>query len=129
MKQDSTLTRELAQAQEAHAADSAVVYRLYTEDTGQSGLASLVAEAFDGFTLYLTAGYWRGMREPGVMIEIIGSPSDRSRVLTLAESIRRANHQQSVLVTSSPVVLTDVTAQSHNERDVKLGLLREANSI
>lgn len=115
MKQDSSITKAMTAAQETHAADirtprptQAVVYRLYTEEYGN--LRDLTLRYFDGFTFFPTIGYYQGIREVGMVIEIIGTSDDLQKVVHLAGDIREVNNQTSVLVTWGAVNLLNVNA-------------------
>lgn len=74
------------------------VYRIYTET--RDNLVQLVSRYFEGATLYSAVGLWEGQTEPSTTVEIIGVPSDRTRVLQLARAILQVNAQSSVLVTT-----------------------------
>ena len=82
-----------------------VRYRLHTEHLAPS----LVARYFDGFTLVRTQGYYGGKAESSVIIEIIGTEDDASKVQTLARDIREQYRQTEVWITSEEITLTRVT--------------------
>jgi len=90
-----------------------MIYRIYTEY--RPGLAAIVAKHFDGFTMLAPAiGYWKGVPEHTQVIEIAldsdcGAFAGHSRIVALADAIRVANHQESVLVvgiTANTVLVT-----------------------
>jgi len=118
MKQTSTLTRQLTDAQVEHTARKArslpiadaVVYTLYTED--KTGLLTLVSRYFDGATVTRAIGLWKSDREAAVVITIIGASADRQKVFDLAGDIRIANNQTAVLITWQNVSRFDVTEDS-----------------
>lgn len=104
MKQTSSLTRKLSDAQEAHAReraivsnDDTVVYRLYTED--RDNLLNLTRLYFSGATFYYGVGIWQDGQEAARIIEIVGKRSDLQSIVNLAGDIRHANTQDTVLVT------------------------------
>ena len=97
MEQTSTLTRNLATAQETHAAATAVVYRLYTEDL--PGLVDLTKRYFDYASFFYAQGLDNGTVEAARIIEIVGTLADLQRVVDLAGDIRVTNGQSTVLVT------------------------------
>jgi len=104
MTYQSSLSRDLAEAQEAHSARKyepclAVVYKLYTED--KSGLIELIARYFDSATLTYGVGLWQGKTEASRIIEIVGTLADLQKVINLAGDIRVKNNQSCVLVTWS----------------------------
>jgi len=106
MSLDSSLSKRLADAQEAHA-NRATVYRLYTEDVArpdsqfltQFSTVQLIARYFPSATLTHADGLWEGQREASLIIEIIGETADRQRVFDLAGDIRIVNRQTAVLIT------------------------------
>ena len=103
MRQTSSLTRKLAEAQETHArqlstVDSeTVVYRLYTED--RDNLVDLTRRYFSGATFTYGVGIWQYGQEVARIIDIVGKRSDLQAIVNLAGDIRQANAQDTVLVT------------------------------
>ncbi len=98
MKQTSTLTQALTDAQVNAASAKGIAFALYTEK--RDNLASIVAKYFDGATLYNGVGLWQGDTEYSTVIEIIGSRADANKIQALANEIRTTNYQQAVLVTA-----------------------------
>ena len=99
----------LENAQEAHATlapNHMVRYRILTERF--ENLVSLVAAYYDGATFVHGEGSWKGQTERSTAIEVIGTPSDRERILSLARWIREVNNQESVFVEVSIVELVKV---------------------
>jgi hypothetical protein len=88
----------LAESQESHAArqSSTVVYRIYTEDT--LALEGVIAPLFDSFSVTHVTGYYRGTRERGAVVEIVGTSRDASTVRRAARAII-ATGQAEVLIT------------------------------
>ena len=82
------------------------LYRLYTERRDLPVLEALVSGRFDGYTLYFTAGIWRGLREMSVVVEILAddSPDTVTKVRMLVADIRVSLNQQAVLWTVQPAV-------------------------
>jgi hypothetical protein len=109
MAKDQAITRNLADAQTAHAyrklaaerQGDSVLYTLYTED--YPNLIELVSRYFPGATLYYAIGWWQGGIESSRVIEIVGKHDDLQRIVHLAGDIRHVNNQSSVLVTWAPV--------------------------
>lgn len=116
MKQESTLTRNLAASQESAAVvnqaanagtsnagvlHNVVRYRLYTENT--RSVIDIVSQHFDAASFYFGVGLWQGNRENSITIEIIGSDADYTRVLALAEDIKVRGRQSAVLVTRESI--------------------------
>jgi hypothetical protein len=87
-----------------------IVFRLYTEDL--PGLHTVVASHFDGATLYLATGLWRGTLESSRVVEIYATLRDLPRILNLAHDIRETNNQTAVLVTWAPTSALEVTAET-----------------
>lgn len=81
-------------------------YRIYTEDKGIAAcdeVASLVSKSFDGFTAYRGTGFWRGVSEHNLTIEILVDEETPGTVETLAGKIRTLLKQEAVLVTRERV--------------------------
>jgi hypothetical protein len=77
-----------------------MLYRVYTEYLGQKGdqdIEQVVSRYFDSFTILHVQGIWNGQKELTTIIEIVADPVD-SEIKTIAESIKKLNHQQAVLV-------------------------------
>ena len=121
MKQTSSLTQGLADAQEKHAArtnapafnTTKTLYRLYTERT-LLDLASYIGRYFAGATIFYGTGLdarTQDGSEESVTIEIVSSlPDSLQRVLDLAGDLRVAGRQISVLVTVQDIRTFEVTA-------------------
>lgn len=74
------------------------LYRICTENVNRSDIEKIVNVAFDGFTSIEGNGYWLGVREDALIIEIVASEHDAELVRATAKAIRIANKQQAVLV-------------------------------
>jgi hypothetical protein len=101
----------LAREQERKALNTAIVYRLYTEDVaqdGNSGTSALIARYFAGSTTYAATGRWLDAIEYGLVIEIVATKGDLQAIVNLAGDIKTQNYQSSVLVTWAPVSRLDV---------------------
>jgi hypothetical protein len=96
----------LAREQERKALNTAIVYRLYTEDS--RNLAELISRYFAGATIVYGTGLWMGVVEIGAVIEIVATKNDLQDIVSLAGDIKIVNHQSSVLVTWAPVSRLDV---------------------
>ncbi len=86
-----------------------VCYRIYTENKNRMGLENLVRNFFSCFTIIKGVGYWEGVHEDCLIIEIIlpnmaYSVSDRE-VDRLGTSIALFNTQESVLITKQLVTI------------------------
>ena len=71
-------------------------YRIHTENVNTAGIVKLASQRFEGFTVTHGIGYYKGGEEFTLILEII--TSDPASVYLLAEEIRKANGQESVLV-------------------------------
>lgn len=85
-----------------------ILYRIFTEDKNRDGIEGTVTKVFDGFTILTGRGYWRGISEPCLVIEVIGVANDLDAVLRIADRIKEQNEQDSVAITESPVRLRTV---------------------
>lgn len=74
-----------------------MLYRIFTENKNKAKVESIVAEHFPGFTIYEADGYWNGMEEKSLVIEIM---TDRplGRIHDIASAIKLVNKQEAVLV-------------------------------
>lgn len=75
-------------------------FRIYTENTNLPHIIKLSRAISDAFTVYHTTGFWKSSQERSLIIELIGSSLLRRKVKRLAQSIKRENSQEAVLVTS-----------------------------
>ena len=83
-------------AQPIRVTPQTATYRIHTEDVNRPAILKLASARFDGFTILHGTGYWKGQSEVTLVLEII--TSDSASVYLLAEEIRKANGQESVLV-------------------------------
>ncbi len=80
------------------------IYRIYTEDVNRQTIEDLAAQEFTSYTIIEAAGVWRGTKERSVIIEVIGTSSDKAGVYAVAKQIRGYNNQDAVLVTQAPII-------------------------
>lgn len=80
-------------------------YRIYTEAKNLIKLKRLISNAFSSFTLYHVDGYWEGIREKALVIEILTSNKyeEKANIHSLCYQIKEMNRQESVLVTDEKV--------------------------
>jgi len=106
MKQTSSLTRNLAEAQEQYAATHLyhheTLWRIYTEDVAGVDYVGAISRYFSGATYTFSIGLWHSKRERSIVIDIVGTEADLQRVAWLATDLKREAKQESVLVTASP---------------------------
>lgn len=75
-----------------------MLYRIYTEDTNRETIVQIVSRWFDGFTLIETTGYYKGVKENGLIIEVISEDlTDALKIQAIEQSIIRENGQECVL--------------------------------
>ena len=73
-------------------------HRILTADINRDTVLSILSKYFDGFTVYPTLGYWKGIPEHSLVVEMIGS--SYTDVLDAAQEIKAANNQDAVIVFS-----------------------------
>jgi len=78
------------------------LYRLYTENKNKALITKEVSKEFEGFTVLEGAGYWKGIKESALVIEIITDESreGENKVDRLAHFIKILNNQENVLLTT-----------------------------
>lgn len=74
-------------------------FRLYTEDLNRDLVEKLIAKSFKGFTVIEAMGYWNGIRENTLIIEIIATKQDLHLIEHICEKIKQLNKQEAVLFT------------------------------
>ena len=76
-----------------------MLYRILTENKNRQVVEDIVSAEFPGFTIIEATGYWNGVREESLIIEIdAGNEIKGLTVMRIAELIRRHNKQSSVMV-------------------------------
>lgn len=74
------------------------LFRICTENTNRAAVEQLAKEYFDAFTLIDGKGFWRGIPESALVIEVMLEASYAGRVRRFAEKLRALNDQECVLV-------------------------------
>ena len=82
------------------------MFRILTEDKNRDGILGILDSHVDGYTVTSTQGSWKGQRENSLAIDLIDTP--RETVFAIAQAIKVANKQESVLVYEVPVTSTFV---------------------
>jgi hypothetical protein len=72
------------------------LYRIMTEDKNRQGIIDTVSAYFDGFSMHEQTGYWRGIAEKSLCIDII--TTNQTDIMRVSSIIQQLNHQESVLV-------------------------------
>lgn len=76
------------------------LFRIYTEDKNYDKVIKPILEtAFDGFRVYRGAGYWQGVKEKSLLIEVYTNNPELIRAI--AERVKFHNKQEAVLVTET----------------------------
>ncbi len=73
-------------------------HRILTENINRPLIVDILSKYFDSFTLTEHKGYWKGVPESSLSVEVIGAAY--ADVLRAASAIRTANNQDAVLVFS-----------------------------
>ena len=91
------------------------IYRIYTEDKGNTEEIATIMEdwGYDGFTLIYAEGYWQGVWERSLIIELVcqASPDpldDYHKIRACAREIGSRGQQNEVLVTMQEVTRIDL---------------------
>jgi len=79
------------------------LYRIFTEHKNTEHITKIVGRYFKGFTLLNGVGFWQGVPERSLVIEIIGTEADASKVELVAYQIKKANTQEAVLIQETNV--------------------------
>ena len=84
------------------------LYRIYTEDKDNTEEIATIMEdwGYDGFTLIYAEGYWQGVWERSLIIELMirsvtDSDATLSKIRAMAWAIGSRGAQQEVLVTQT----------------------------
>lgn len=77
-----------------------MLFRIYTES--KPNLNELANQYFNNFTITKGVGYYNNKKEKAKVIEVIGEKDIQSKIEKLANSIKKANNQDSVLIQSIP---------------------------
>ena len=76
-----------------------MLYRILTENKNRQVVEDIVSAEFPGFTIIEATGYWNGVREESLIIEIdAGNEIKGMTVTRIAEMIKRHNQQESVMI-------------------------------
>lgn len=77
--------------------------RFYVGSNNETGkleaekIESIVSKYFDGFTEIETAGFWKGLKEKTLIIEVISEKSD-SELVKIAKELKISLNQESILL-------------------------------
>lgn len=81
------------------------MFRIYTEHKNEPETTRTIGLFFEGFTRYENLGYWKETKENSLMFEVItkNTAEAREKLNTIAETLKRHNQQESVLITRQPI--------------------------
>jgi len=77
-----------------------MLYKIYIGSNNQTHklektkAIAIASKSFEGFTVQNASGYWQGLAENTLTIEI--ETDDKARVITLATELREALNQQAI---------------------------------
>jgi len=80
-----------------------IAYRIYTEDVNRAQILELADSYFQGYSVLIATGVWRGKHEPSLILELLAFENDKHAVTCLAQDIKALNKQESVLVSQNVV--------------------------
>lgn len=75
-----------------------MLYRILTENKNRKVILDLTSKKFDGFTTYKAQGFWKGVSERSLIIEIV--TNDEFEIKELCKEIRDYNKQECILLES-----------------------------
>lgn len=78
-----------------------MLYRILTEDKNREGIVDIIKIRFAGFTLIPAIGYWQGIKENSLIIEIEIETLlkyHENSIHEIARQIKVLNNQQVVMV-------------------------------
>jgi len=78
-------------------------YRIYTEDRNYWAIMKKAQELFDGFTVYVTHGFWEEVKENSLVIEYLRYNNGLNLVIEFSQWLKDYNGQKSIMITSEEV--------------------------
>jgi hypothetical protein len=72
------------------------IYRIYTQEKNREKILKLLSKTFESFTVQPILGYYKGKEEKSIVLEVVGARA--LQIQQLADTIRKMNGQQSVLI-------------------------------
>ena len=75
-----------------------MLYRILTENLNRKRIERIISKSFKGFSLIKSQGFWEGIKENSLIIEISGSKKIAGKVKVSALEIKKANKQDAVLI-------------------------------
>lgn len=78
-----------------------MLYRAMTEDINPEAVLAIVSKYYEGFTTYKATGFWKGISENSLIIEVVSeAKNEMATFRKMATDIRDFNKQQAVLIES-----------------------------
>ncbi len=86
-----------------------IKFTIYTEDKHRRVIEVLATKYFQGFTIIPAVGFFEGVREQSVIIEILVERSTQAfkDVRNLCLEIKKHNNQESILLTKENALDTE----------------------
>ena len=76
-----------------------MLYRAMTEDINPEAVLQIVNNYYEGFTTYKATGFWQGIKENSLIIEVVSeAKNELATFKKMAREIRDYNKQQAVLI-------------------------------
>jgi len=73
-----------------------MIYRIMTEDI--KGTDKIASRYFQGFSVRQQTGYWNGLKEKSICIEIVADQSEEPKVMELCAQLKKKNAPESALM-------------------------------
>jgi len=77
------------------------VLKIYTESKTDFNKNSLkiINNFYDGFTVNHSIGFWKGIQEKSIVIEVIQKNFDNNNIVKICNKIKKQNKQENVYFT------------------------------
>jgi hypothetical protein len=80
-----------------------IKYSIYTENKNIGQIKDTICQYYKGFTIIKTIGYWQGIAEKSLKIEILSEDKERQNIKEIVRIIKSINNQEAVLLTVEDV--------------------------
>ena len=76
-----------------------MLFRLFTENKNLKEIENIISKFFKGFTLFKSVGYWDGIKEKSLCLEIATeTKNDLTKLKEIAKQINKVNKQNCCLI-------------------------------
>lgn len=75
-----------------------MLFRIFTENKNQAQVEYIVSSHFDAFTIFKATGYWKGIPEHSLVIEVSGDDIIEASIRDMCAQIKSHNEQECVLI-------------------------------